>query len=108
MGVETSTSIRSGTAGPVRTILGALVPLVLVVMASAGADAHEKSESIRLRVMSFNILQGGGNATNVGFGSARFGGSRFDELAKVILETETDVVGIQEDASGERPASSAR
>lgn len=50
-----------------------------------------------LRVMTFNILQGGGDASNVGFGNMVFGGSRFDELADVIRLAKADVVGVQED-----------
>ena len=50
-----------------------------------------------LRVLSFNILQGGGNAANVGFPNRDFGGSRIDEIAEVILMSRAQIVGIQED-----------
>ncbi len=52
-----------------------------------------------LRVMTFNILQGGEEAKNVGFDDAYFDGSRFDELAEVIRLARADVVGVQEDCS---------
>ena len=56
-------------------------------------------EVTKFRLMTFNILQGGGNAKNVGFGNELFGGSRIDEIASAIKLAETDVVGIQEDCS---------
>ena len=52
-----------------------------------------------LRVMTFNILQGGEEAKNVGFDDSFFDGSRFDELAEVIQLARADVVGVQEDCS---------
>lgn len=52
---------------------------------------------IGFRLMTFNILQGGGNAKNVGFGNELFGGSRIDEIATAIKLAEADIVGIQED-----------
>ena len=54
-------------------------------------------EEVRLRLMTFNILQGGGNAKNVGFGNEWFGGSRIDEIASAIQCARADIVGIQED-----------
>ncbi|MDG1896951.1 MAG: endonuclease/exonuclease/phosphatase family protein [Fuerstiella sp.] len=57
----------------------------------------ESATPPNLRVLSFNILQGGGNAANVGFANDRFGGSRYDEIAGVIRQTKADVVGVQED-----------
>lgn len=50
-----------------------------------------------LRVMTFNILQAGGEASNVGFDNSYFDGSRIDELAAVIRLADADVVGVQED-----------
>lgn len=55
------------------------------------------AEEHDLRVLSFNILQGGGNAANVGFPDRDFGGSRIDEIAEVILLSRAQIVGIQED-----------
>lgn len=66
----------------------------MVAVASVGVNA----QSSTVRVMTFNILQGGGEAKNVGFDNALFGGSRMDELAAVIRLARADVVGIQEDA----------
>ena len=56
-------------------------------------------ELTKFRLMTFNILQGGGNAKNVGFGNELFGGSRIDEITSAIKLAEADVVGIQEDCS---------
>ena len=56
-------------------------------------------ELTKFRLMTFNILQGGGNAKNVGFGNELFGGSRIDEIASAIKLARADVVGIQEDCS---------
>ena len=53
----------------------------------------------RISVLTFNILQGGHDASNVGFPNSRFNGSRFDDLANVILETNSDIVGVQEDTN---------
>ena len=53
----------------------------------------------KFRLMTFNILQGGGNAKNVGFGNELFGGSRIDEIVSAIKLARADVVGIQEDCS---------
>jgi len=66
----------------------------LVSISQLGAD-----ELSRFRLMTFNILQGGGNAKNVGFGNELFGGSRIDEIASAIKLARADIVGIQEDCS---------
>lgn len=50
-----------------------------------------------LSVLTFNILQGGHDAATVGFPNSRFGGSRFDDLARIISRTNPDSLGIQED-----------
>ena len=47
--------------------------------------------------MTFNILQGGGNAKNAGFGNELFDGSRIDEIASAIHLAKADAVGVQED-----------
>ncbi|MCA9060405.1 MAG: endonuclease/exonuclease/phosphatase family protein [Planctomycetaceae bacterium] len=52
--------------------------------------------------MTFNILQGGGEAANVGFPNAAFGGSRIDELASVIHLADADIVGVQENCRDDR------
>ena len=56
-------------------------------------------EITKFRLMTFNILQGGGNAKNVGFGNDLFDGSRIDEIASAIKLAKADIVGIQEDCS---------
>jgi hypothetical protein len=74
------------------------------VLASAacsfGQSEHPKHRVVR--VMTFNILQGGGDASNVGFPDEDFGGSRVDELATVIIRSGVDIVGVQEDCRDER------
>lgn len=60
-------------------------------------DATAATNLAKLSVLSFNILQGGGNAANVGFRNQEFGGSRLDEIAAVIRRSKANVVGIQED-----------
>jgi endonuclease/exonuclease/phosphatase family metal-dependent hydrolase len=57
---------------------------------------ESSSNRSRIRVMSFNILQGGGDASNVGFDNKDYGGSRVDEIAAAILASGADIVGIQE------------
>jgi len=68
--------------------------LGLVFISQLGAQ-----ELTKFRLMTFNILQGGGNAKNVGFGNELFGGSRIDEIASAIKLARADIVGIQEDCS---------
>ena len=60
------------------------------------SQANEKIISKEFRVLSFNILQSGGNAANVGFYNKAYGGSRMDEIVEVIKDTNADVVGLQE------------
>ena len=71
-----------------------LFVLGLISISQLGAE-----EITRFRLMTFNILQGGGNAKNVGIGNELFGGSRIDEIVSAIKLAEADVVGIQEDCS---------
>ncbi len=73
-------------------ILFSICLLGLLAISQLGAE-----EEVRLRLMTFNILQGGGNAKNVGFGNEWFGGSRIDEIASAIQCARADIVGIQED-----------
>jgi hypothetical protein len=68
--------------------------LGLVSISQLGAQ-----ELTKFRLMTFNILQGGGNAKNVGFGDELFGGSRIDEIASAIKLARADIVGVQEDCS---------
>ena len=72
--------------------LSSICLLGLLAISQLGAE-----EEVRLRLMTFNILQGGGNAKNVGFGNEWFGGSRIDEIASAIQCARADIVGIQED-----------
>ncbi len=62
---------------------------------------EDPSAAAQLRVLSFNILQGGGNASNVGFTPEEFGPSRLDEVAAVIQALDMDVVGVQEDSGSD-------
>lgn len=69
------------------------------IQLAADNKTKQDSELNQVAVLSFNILQGGGNAGNVGFPDSRFGGSRFDDLANIIVATKADIVGVQEDAN---------
>ena len=80
-----------------------LVACLVVLAVARGAVAQPlPSKQPTLRVMTFNILQGGEESKNVGFDNALFGGSRFDELAAVIKVAKADVVGVQEDAGADK------
>lgn len=69
-------------------------------MLSCATSKSDKAADINnIKVLSFNILQGGHDASNVGFPDTRFNGSRFDDLANVITEANADIVGIQEDTN---------
>lgn len=60
------------------------------------------ADALRLRALSFNVLDGGGPAAaGVGFYEKDFGGSRRDVVAKVICDSGAEIVCVQEDdASG--------
>lgn len=72
---------------------------VFVLFNQCTTGGKQEHTSNRLMVLTFNILQGGHDAGNVGFPNSRFNDSRFDDLANVILETNADIVGIQEDTT---------
>lgn len=74
-----------------------LFVIFFTAQTKATDDAIAATNLAKLRVLSFNILQGGGNAANVGFRDQDFGGSRLDEIAAVIRCSNANVVGIQED-----------
>lgn len=76
--------------------------LVVAALAPGVAARAEADSGAVLRVLTFNLLQGGGDAANVGFPDRDFGGSRMDELAGVIRLSEAHLVGVQEDAPDER------
>lgn len=57
-------------------------------------DASQPAEPFT--VMSFNILEGGGNSASVGFPETAFEGSRRDDIAAVIRACGADIVGVQE------------
>jgi len=78
------------------------VALLPVMAVSPALTQTERDDGPTLRVMSFNILQGGEDASNVGFPNRDFGGSRYDELAAVVRLSKADVVGVQEDDSSDR------
>ncbi len=69
------------------------------VQVALGKDLAENGR-LQIRVLSFNILQSGNHAPAVGFPNATFGGSRKDDIARVIIECGADVVGVQEDDRG--------
>jgi alpha-L-fucosidase len=70
--------------------------LALLLLVGAAGAAATAQEPLRFRVMSFNVLQGGGDAAKVGFPDADFGGARRDDLARVIEGAGADIVGVQE------------
>lgn len=80
-----------------RRLIPTLGILALVLFQSLEVCAAE-----RLRVLSFNVLYGGGpEGAGVGFRDKDFGGSRREVVAKVIRDSGADVVCVQEDdASG--------
>jgi endonuclease/exonuclease/phosphatase family metal-dependent hydrolase len=77
-----------------------VIGLVVTATAAAGEAAAAGPQLFAFGAMTFNILQGGGDAGNVGFGSHLFGGSRLDAIAAVIRQADADIVGVQEDYSG--------
>ena len=71
--------------------------LLLLLLAIGGCESRGQS----VRVMSFNILQGGGDASNVGFSDDDYNGSRMDDIAQVIIASGANIVGIQEPPRGD-------
>ena len=72
----------------------------LALLGLSLAACHAAPPAVTVRVMSFNVLQGGGDASDVGFPAEDFGGDRRDALAAVIHAARADVVGVQEDDPG--------
>ncbi len=72
------------------------ITAAFVVLIQCTTDKETKQY---VSILSFNILQGGHDASNVGFPNSRFNGSRFDDLVNIILETNPDIVGVQEDTN---------
>ncbi|MFO0979174.1 MAG: endonuclease/exonuclease/phosphatase family protein [Planctomycetaceae bacterium] len=80
-----------------------LVIFLFALNLASRLQAQPTAEDVRtIRVMTFNILQGGNDAGNVGFGNMKFGGSRIDEIAEVIKVAGADIVGVQEDCDDDR------
>ena len=85
-----------------QTLTSLAILLLVPAIASAAAPKLQlptlsKDKADTFVVMSFNILQGGGHAPRVGFPNGAFGGSRKDDIARVITACRADVVGVQED-----------
>lgn len=74
-----------------------LLLLFITTRAGVTRDTAAAENRANLSVLTFNILQGGSNAANVGFRDQDFGGSRYDEIAAVIRLSKANIVGIQED-----------
>lgn len=51
-----------------------------------------------VRVMTFNILQGGAPANEIGSTSPLFNQPRYDQIAAAIIQSGADVVGVQENS----------
>jgi Endonuclease/Exonuclease/phosphatase family len=80
-----------------------VIILLLVLSVECQSQAQSPTGGNRtIRVMTFNILQGGDDAGNVGFGNAKFGGSRMDEIVAAIKTAKADIVGVQEDCGNDR------
>ncbi len=80
-----------------------IVAFLLALNVACHLQAQSQTEeTLVVRVMTFNILQSGNDAGNVGFGNGKFGGSRMDEIAEVINAAGADVVGVQEDCGDDR------
>lgn len=79
-------------------VLRFLLLLSMVATMNSAAQSAEPT-TVSIRVMTFNILQGGADAGNVGFGNQLFDGSRIDDIAAVIRFAQADVVGVQEDCA---------
>ena len=75
--------------------------LLVVLVIANRASAQSSSDNQKLIVLTFNILQGGAEAKNVGFDNSDFGGSRIDEIAAVIKQCDAQIVGIQEDCASD-------
>jgi len=71
----------------------------LLFQCTSGEKPKQNDTLNHFSVLTFNILQGGHDATNVGFPNSRFNGSRFDDLAGVIKKTNADIIGVQEDTN---------
>ena len=72
-----------------------LVAFEAPIKADANTSSNIKA-SKEFRILTFNILQAGGNAANVGFDNKDYGGSRMDEIVEVIKNSKADVIGLQE------------
>ncbi len=57
-------------------------------------------DTVEIKVLTFNILQGGNSASAVGSTSPLFQQPRYDDIVGVILQSQADIVGIQEDNGG--------
>lgn len=92
-------SITSRAVQWAMTLVGCSLLLVCPANRSFADELLPSADQgpVSFRVLTFNILQGGGDASNVGFFKELFEGQRYDELAAVIRLSQADVVGVQED-----------
>jgi hypothetical protein len=96
--LETDTTFTVSTMRVKKWLFRSVMPLIITGMLIVTVcESHETGTPLRVRVMTFNILAGGNHAPTIGFPNSKFGGSRKDDIARVILTTKADVVGIQED-----------
>lgn len=80
-----------------KKMMGLGLSLLVVLIFANPVNAQSRSANRKLSVLTFNILQGGREAKNVGFDNSDFGGSRIDEIAAVIKQCDAQIVGVQED-----------
>ncbi len=84
------------TATKIRLTISKAISEPIIKTFAVYDSLHPKTDKRQLKVLSFNVLQAGGNAANVGFKNENFGGSRIDEIAKIITSSGADIVGLQE------------
>lgn len=76
-------------------LLGAVAWLAL------GWTCADTARAATLRVMTFNILQAGGDASNVGFHNKDFPPTRWDHVIAVIRQVDPDILCVQEPPGGD-------
>lgn len=77
-----------------------VVPLGCLCVAAASLLPGTQVQAEEVMVMTFNILQGGNSANEVGSTSPLFQQPRHDEIVAAILESGAGIVAIQEDNGG--------
>ena len=81
--------------------LGILLALFLTGAKEPEVKKKSKMQSSRqvLKILTFNICEGGKSIIGIDFGSPLCGGPRYTDIAGVILESGADIVGVNEPPS---------